>query len=294
MNTRPWAAFAAALCFVLTLATPVLAQPGGPNACTLPAPCGDTCSNQPYVETSCWTTQYGPAAADLVLVFGEGPPTQSPNMLECPSGPYALCFYSGPTEKTGTNPNNKVLPCVLDESGTTAKCTCAYFSSGTNYVDINGILNLNAWYETIQACGKFGEHCRNIKNSKLCVNSSPTEGDCKIAPVCKYVREQSPTDAAKSLVPGATTISDFSLALAADYNMKKVTSCASGKYAGCMTAACGKPTAGGLVECSCPVVEGPFQIGQVQPDGSPYPCDLGSNLVWSASYTVNLEKPASP
>jgi hypothetical protein len=297
MKRRRCSSFVGVVGLTLTLAAAAVAQSAGGQACPEPPPCGSKCSNLPYVETNCWTTEYGPAKSDIVVVFGKGTPTDSTNMLECPSGPYALCFASGPRVKTGSNPNNKALPCVVDPSGKTASCSCIYFTSGTSYVDINGILNLNAWYETVAACGKLGERCRNIKNSKSCAGS--TTGDCKTAPVCQYVRGQNPADPATSLVPGAAAISAFSLALAADYDMNSVTSCPSGRYAGCMTAACtfpdGKtPPSGAVVQCSCPIAEGPFQVGEVQPDGSPYPCSLEPGLVWSGSNTVNLEKPPGP
>ncbi len=149
MSRRRCSSFFGALGFALTLAAAAAAQPTGGQACAEPPPCGSKCSNLPYLETNCWTTEYGPAKADIVVVDGKGTPTDSPNMLECPSGPYALCFASGPAVKTGSNPNNKVLPCLMDPLGKTALCSCLYFTSGTSYVDINAILNLNAWYETV-------------------------------------------------------------------------------------------------------------------------------------------------
>lgn len=264
-------------------------EAGSPNPCPPPS-CGSQCANLPYVPTTCWTTPYGPAAADVVQVCGNNPPTTSTNMLKCGAGPYALCFYSGPPEKTGINPQNNNLPCVVDPSGKVANCTCQYYSSGVNYIDINGILNLHAYYQAVAECGASGAGCANIANSDFCA-ANPQADNCKEATVCQYVRNQNATNASVSLVPGANTISDFGFKMASSYNMKGVSPCASGRYAGCMTAACTFPNGtapadGGLVQCSCPIVEGPFQIGQIRPDGNPYSCDLGSKHVWSASYTV--------
>lgn len=252
-----------------------------------------------YEVSNCWTTPYGPAAADVVLV--EAPntsPTKSPNMLQCESGPYALCFYSGPPEATGKNcpssstcKNNK-LPCKVN--GVTATCDCQYYSSGLNFVDINGILNLAVYQETVAACGATGERCRNLANEVVCKERSLLS-ICKEAPVCQYIREQNAKKPESSLVPNADTISDFSFAMAPNYHSTKTTQCPKGLYAGCMTAACTFPNGvapadGGIVSCNCPLVTGEFQIGQVRDEqGDGYPCDLGPGYVWSASRTVVID-----
>lgn len=289
MSPRSPRLLVSSLSFLLLAATGAAQAQNNPNLCPPPS-CGTQCSNVPYVFNNCWTTPYGPAAADVVQVCGNNAPTTSTNMLKCSSGPYALCFYSGPPEKTGTNPYNNALPCVVDPSGKTANCTCQYYSNGVNYVDINSILNLNAYYQAVAECGASGAGCANIANSDFC-SAYPQADTCKEATVCQYVRNQNAKNPSVSLVPNADTISDFGFKMASDYNMKGVSPCSNGRYAGCMTAACTFPNGtapndGGLVQCSCPIVQGPFQIGQIRPDGIPYACDLGPTHVWSASYTV--------
>lgn len=282
---------AAVSLFELGLAAAVSAQVVAPQPCP-PPQAGKTYSNVPYVATDCWTTPYGPAAADVVRVAGDLPPYKSPNMLRCSKGPYALCFYSGPPEKTGKNANNNNLPCKVDASGKFADCTCQYYSDGENYVDMNGILSLGVWQQTVAQCGEQGKGCANITNIVDCW-AEPAAPFCQEAAVCGYIRDQAAGNAAVSLVPGADTISDFGFAMAKDYEATKTTSCPKGRYAGCMTAACkfpgGKaPADGGTVQCNCPIYEGVFQVGQVRPDLKPYSCDLGGGYVWSGSNTVNI------
>jgi hypothetical protein len=50
-------------------------------------------------------------------------------------------------------------------------------------------------------------------------------------------------------------------------------------YAGCMTAPCLPTDQPGIVNCSCPTFDGPYQVGQ-----NAQMCTLGDNLVWSAAY----------
>jgi hypothetical protein len=252
------------------------------EACADPPPC-DNCSNYPYAPTDCWTTDYGPARANVIL----GSALQSTNMLYCEGGTYALCFFSGPLEATGTNPENKPLPCHL--VGDVAKCTCKAFTSGAYFVDINSILNLGAYFETVQICGKDGSACANIVNCGT-DGSVPGCQDQKPAPVCGYIKNQNPDDAKVSLMPNADLISAFSFAMDGDY-MLGGTPC-TGLYAGCMTAACKAKDGdaasladGDLVECDCPTYTGTYQIGQsgmacVGSDGSASP------FVWSAANSV--------
>src|SRR5664279_2073297 len=57
-----------------------------------------------------WTTNYGPAYRDTMIV-----PTQ---MLAC-TGQFALCFHSGP----------EPLPCTLSPDGRSADCKCIVMNS---------------------------------------------------------------------------------------------------------------------------------------------------------------------
>ncbi len=255
-------------------------------------PCnGENCSNYPFKPTDCWTTKYGPAKADVIVASQPGGAVRSTNMLYCDGNTYALCFFSGPPTPTGTS--KLPLPCELNEKGDTAECTCQAYTSGPNFVDINGILNRGTYFETVNLCGKDGSKCRNI------VNCGP-RGDlpgCKAhppAPVCKYVKDQSPSNPQGSLMPKADLISTFSLAMSGKGGTHELGSIpcngsSAGPYAGCMTAPCfygpehtSSTTDGERVKCQCPVYSGDFQIGQ---KGLSCPIDAG--YVWSASNTVS-------
>lgn len=256
------------------------------NPCPMPPPCGNTCSNTPYKPTECWTTQYGPAKADIV---------SNVSLLYCigssgSGSPYALCAFSGPPYPTGTNPSNPSMPCVLQ--GDVAKCSCEVrIASATKpyFVDINAILNEGAYYQTVTACGPDGSNCANLDN---CGPKGDKAGcsSHQQAPVCKYVNQQNPKNPSVSLIPRADMISTFSYAMAESYQ-QGTTSCASGLYAGCMTAPCffgrdhqGPPHDGEKIDCECPTWNGPFDIDQ-----NAQKCTITSSktwkYVWSASYS---------
>jgi hypothetical protein len=202
------------------------------------------------------TTILGPAYANIW--------TFSSNFLACspPAGrpfSYALCYYSGPDGPTGNQDDNPSLPCTLSPDGVVANCTCLEIPTEVAspkipyFVDINAISNLEIYQETVEACGKQGEKC--------------FMSDI-VPPVCEAINTN-------LLVPGADLISVFSPVSITDYQGsgedENSTECTDKKdqgiYAGCMTAPCyrtGLQDAAGydLVECSCPVYDGPFQIGQ--------------------------------
>ncbi len=273
-------------------------QTSPPALCPYPPPCGDKCSNTPFVPTDCWTTQYGPAKADVVITENAKlGAVRSTNMLYCSSGSYALCFFSGPPFPTGKNCQpgsknctNKPLPCVLD--GDHANCTCQYYTADAThsyFVDINGILNRGAYQQAVQACGQDGSGCANLK---IC-GPHGKDPRCKKkqqAPVCAYVQNQSPTNASGSLMPDAEVISTFSFAMNSSYKLGSVP--CSGLYAGCMTAPCKFPagsspthSAGDSVQCACPTYSGTYQEGQPN-QNCPIPSDPNGSYVWSASNTV--------
>jgi hypothetical protein len=264
------------------LPTPTPTQASG-HPCPDDPPCGDDCSNYPFVPTDCWTTAYGPAQADIV--------TSPKNFLYCSGGAYALCFFSGPPEKTGTDPNNQALPCVVD--GDRANCTCEVYTSGPYFVDVNAILNLGAYYQTIneEACGKDGSGCANLES---CGPDGGVRGcaDRRQAPVCAYVNGQNPDDPTVSLMPKADLVSAFSFAMDDDYDLGSTRCDEPAPYAGCMTAPCflpagaqSPPADGDPIQCRCPIVTGAFQIGQ---DGQSceIPSEGGMRYVWSAANTV--------
>ena len=215
--------------------------------------------NKPFKLNTLPTTSYGPPWADIIK-------QPKSNMLECSgnTAAIALCYYSGP---------GPTAPCIMDGLGI-ANCTCYEIPAGqTYYVDINAILNLDVYLRTVAVCGKEGERCQP---------AGP-----KQAPVCEVINHN-------QLIPGADLISTFSLYLEKRHERYpqfkiSLTECPSAAYAGCMTAPCketGKtdPTTGlPLVQCGCPVYDGPYQVGQ---EISKTDCHLGGNYVWSAAYTV--------
>ncbi|RMH17948.1 MAG: hypothetical protein D6696_14385 [Acidobacteria bacterium] len=216
------------------------------------APAGSSslhCDQLPFVENVYWTTDYGPAAANVR--------SQPSNFLLCDGPAYALCYYSGP----------EPLPCVADEEKGVAHCECYGFRSSTETyeysIDVNSILNTCAYVETVRDCGHDGSDCAGRTNA---------------APACQYMNQQPQT-----LWPGADLISTFSLAKESEYG-QGCTPC-FGVYAGCMTAPCYErrnDDGETVVICDCPLYEGRYQVGQ---DG--VSCDAGEGLVWSASYDPN-------
>jgi hypothetical protein len=268
------------------MAAPVKAPAAklGNTPCRRPASCapGKPC-NYPFVLEDCWTTKYGPAKADVIIGAPKAGAVRSTNMLYCEGNTYALCFFSGPPDKG--------LPCEVNGDG--AKCTCQAYTSGPNFVDINGILNNGAYSDTVAICGHEGENCRNIVN---CGPRGDLPGckDHKEPPVCRTVKHQNPNEPKVSLMPKADLISTFSFAMSpvngSGPYMLGSTPC-TGLYAGCMTAPCTygpnhtSPTKDGEpVTCECPTYSGTYQIGQ-----KGQTCAIpGSNpsYVWSASNTV--------
>ena len=179
-----------------------------------------------------------------------------PGLLPC-FGRYAFCFNSGPDP----------LPCEPTDDGRFANCKCP-IQSGLNFVLITGILNYEVYQATVKKCGADGSRCGKINS----------------APVCEAINRG-------DLIPGADVISTFS----ADHKSALVTLqtngpsqpgltiCPKAPYAGCMTAPC-KRTKSGYAECSCPIFWGIFQLAHAHAQ-----CDLGDDLVWSASYDPVLD-----
>jgi hypothetical protein len=189
-----------------------------------------------------WTTNYGPAYANILLT--------STNFLPCRGGPYALCYYSGPS----SGPED--LSCTLTANGKYANCNCFAIPYGVYFVDINAILNHSVYEKTVAQCGSDGSNCQTLNS----------------APVCQSINEG-------TLIPNATMFSTFSFDCVPENGLGQ-TDCASAPYAGCMTAPCHGKAKNGIVQCSCPTFPGPYQVGQ-----NNQACTLGDNLVWSAAYT---------
>ena len=222
-----------------------------------------------------------PAWADILVAQA--------NFVECKRATIALCYYSGPEKAVVPISVPLVplhLPCILRENGEAiADCTCIEIPAGPNYyVDINAILNLDVYLDTVDKCRMDGSDC------------FPTGR--KEAPVCEAIRNG-------KLIPGADLISTFSFALETKIPIAiKENSCTDEDltptylYAGCMTAPCKRipgeydPDAPyPLVQCACPTFPGPFQVGRKITDEEP--CDLPDDTVWSAAYSV-IDKPTPP
>ena len=194
---------------------------------------------------------YVPAYANILL--------QNSNFLQCKGGPFALCYYSGPSEG-GTGSAD--LSCELTPDGKFANCNCYQIPYGTYFVDINAILNYGVYLQTVATCGKDGSRCQHQPN---------------MAPVCNYINNQ-------TLIPGADLLSAFSFDCIPT-NGLGITNCEQAPYAGCMTAPCYRTSdtaKTGIVQCSCPVYNGPYQVGEDYQE-----CTLGDDLVWSAAYNPN-------
>ncbi len=208
------------------------------------------------------TTPYGPAWADILV--------KPENFLACKGASIALCYYSGP---------GPVTPCTVEEGKGFADCACYEIPSGFPYfVDINAILNLDVYLATVKTCGQNGENCLPAGSRQ--------------APVCDSINNN-------NLIPGADLVSTFSLALESVIPIAQTTCGTAAQYAGCMTAPCKKtgnidPATGlPLVQCACPIYDGPYQAGQ---DISQQQCTLGDDSIWSAAYAPSGGKiiPTTP
>ncbi len=198
-----------------------------------------------------WTTSFGPAYADITLA--------SSNFVPCRGGPFALCYYSGPSS------GSENLSCTLTADGNYANCQCFDIPYGVYFVDINAILNHAVYEQTIAQCGADGSLCATLNS----------------APVCANVNQ-------KNLIPGSSIYSTFSFDCVPE-NGLGLTNCSNAPYAGCMTAPCFTTGKTGIVKCSCPVFNGPYQIGQ-----NDQACTLGDDLVWSAAYQPSATPTATP
>jgi hypothetical protein len=188
-----------------------------------------------------WTTTFGPAYANILLTGS--------NFLPCRGGPFALCYYSGPR----SGPED--LSCTLTPDGLYANCNCFDIPYGVYFVDINAILNHSVYETTVAQCGNDGSQCTTLNS----------------APVCHSINQG-------TLIPEANLFSTFSFDCIPSNGIGQ-TGCTQAPYAGCMTAPCFKTGNPSIVQCSCPVFDGPYQVGQ-----NNQACTLGDNLVWSAAY----------
>lgn len=200
----------------------------------------ESSDNGSFISNTLMTTIFGPPWADIIVIPS--------NFLPCKGGPIALCYYSGPTPET----------CELTKDGKLANCKCFEIPYGKYFVDMNAILNLKVYLETVNKCGKEGRNCSQDND----------------APVCQFINQN-------LLFPGADLISTFSFTCVPELGIG-MTDCTTKPfttYAGCMTAPCKRSDTPGIVNCSCPTFTGPHQLGQ-----NLQSCTLNDNLVWSAAY----------
>ncbi|MFI5322745.1 MAG: hypothetical protein ACHQ6U_04255 [Thermodesulfobacteriota bacterium] len=194
-----------------------------------------------FVPNNLMTTPYGPAYADILL--------EPSNFVPCEGGPFALCYYSGPGPES----------CELTGDGTFANCKCFEIAYGKYFVDINAILDLNVYLNTVDVCGADGSGCQTANS----------------APVCTSINTG-------SFIPASDVISVFSFDCVPEEGIGD-TNCQQSLYAGCMTAPCKRTGEEGIVECSCPTYDGPYQVGLNKQS-----CVLDDGLVWSAAYNPNV------
>lgn len=189
-----------------------------------------------------------PAFANIVL--------EGSNFVWCKGGPYAVCYYSGPSD------GDTDLSCTRTADGRFANCKCFEVPWGVYFVDINAILNYDIGLQTRNVCKDDGSACVGGAN----INK---------APVCEAINRN-------HFIPGADLVSTFSLSCVPTNGLGQ-TDCPSNVYAGCMTAPCQRTATPGIVECSCPTYDGPYQVGTAL--ASTDECTLGDKLVWSAAYS---------
>ena len=88
------------------------------------------------------------------------------NFLPCRGGPFALCYYSGPS----TGPED--LSCTLTPDGLYANCQCFDIPFGVYFVDINAILNHSVYENTVAQCGIDGSLCQTTNSAPVCHDQS--------------------------------------------------------------------------------------------------------------------------
>lgn len=121
------------------------------------------------------------------------------------------------------------------------------------------------YLKTVRKCGQDGSKCQETNQ----------------APVCEAINRG-------KLIPGADLISAFSFDCVPEEGIGQ-TNCQNPPYAGCMTAPGYRTGEEGIVECSCPTFDGPYQVGQQDAQ-----CTLGPNLVWSAAFNPNEDGKTFP
>ena len=147
---------------LLILATLLLAACNGGGSSSTPAttPAGIVHfvpnSHAFWSNPANWTTSFGPAYADITLA--------SSNFVPCRGGPFALCYYSGPSSGA------EDLSCAPTSDGNYANCHCFDIPYGVYFVDINAILNHAVYEKTVAQCGADGSLCATLNSAPVCAN----------------------------------------------------------------------------------------------------------------------------
>ena len=99
-----------------------------------------------------------PAYADILVDPKE-------NFLPCEGGPFALCYYSGP---------DGALPCNTRYNDPLSECKCIEIPYGVYYVDINAILDVDTYQQTVDYCGQTVLTARTRIRPRFAVSSTRT------------------------------------------------------------------------------------------------------------------------
>jgi len=93
-----------------------------------------------------------PAYADILV-------EPSDNFLKCEGGPFALYYYSGPEGP---------LPCNTRNNDPLSECKCIEIPYGVYFVDINAILDVDTYQQTVDYCGQSGSNCTSKNQAPVC------------------------------------------------------------------------------------------------------------------------------
>ena len=173
---RGWVVVLAALCVLGAPSHAYSADPGFNF--------DDFTKNKPFTLNTLPTTPYGPPWADIVL--------SKKNFLQCKGASIALCYYSGP--ETPIADGAAPTPCDLRDGEAIADCTCYKIPEGPPYyVDINAILNLDVYLDTVKKCGNDGSGCQptGSEEAPVCkdINNADLDSRCGLISTFSHALE---------------------------------------------------------------------------------------------------------
>jgi hypothetical protein len=210
------------------------------------------------------------------------------------NNPIALCYYSGMPGGKYKTPS-----CTLSQNGNAAECYCYEISQNNpaqtdqeytfSYVELTAILNEALYNQTVADCSisQGNNNCLSL--------ADVLKGDYTSKPQAQHLCAAL-TSQPNGIFPGADLISDFSEVGNSTSNagipapLKNAESCGPDPYAACMTAPCKHTnkidplTKLPLARCTCPIYNGPNQVGNPQIEGPPaYSCTPTAPYVWSSA-----------